>query len=103
MLLKGLPLLPTTIVGSYPQPDWLIDREGLKNRMPPRIRAEELWRIKPPLLADAQEAATLVAISDQTLAGAGISRDGATSREAPPNRLATAAAGNGGDNPDVSL
>ena len=67
--LPGLPLLPTAIVGSYPQPDWLIDREKLKGRLPPRVRARELWRIPQPWLADAQEAATLVAISDQKLAG----------------------------------
>src|SRR3990167_6018661 len=77
MLLPGLPLLPTTIVGSYPQPDWLIDREGLKSRLPPRVRAQGLWRIQDPRqLADAQEAATLVAISDQKLAGIDIGGDG---------------------------
>ena len=50
MSLLGLPLRPTAIVGSYPQPDWLIDREGLKSRLPPRVRAKELWRIPEALL-----------------------------------------------------
>ena len=59
------PILPTTIVGSYPQPDWLIDRERLKASLPPRVRAETLWRVPEPWLADAQEAATLMAIRDQ--------------------------------------
>jgi 5-methyltetrahydropteroyltriglutamate--homocysteine methyltransferase len=81
MSLLGLPLLPTAIVGSYPQPDWLIDREGLKSRLPPRVRAKELWRIPETLLADAQEAATLMAISDQRLAGIDIIGDGEMRRE----------------------
>lgn len=94
MLFPGLPLLPTTIVGSYPQPEWLIDREGLKSRLPPRVRAQELWRIKDPqALADAQEAATLVAISDQKLAGIDIVGDGEMRRESYSNRLATALGG----------
>ena len=74
--LRDLPLLPTTIVGSYPQPEWLIDRQRLKQRLPPRVRAAELWMVKEPWLADAQEAATLVAISDQKLAGIDIVGDG---------------------------
>src|SRR3546814_2187749 len=93
MLLPGLPLLPTKIVGSYPQPDWLIDREGLKGRLPPRVRAAELWRIEDRWLADAQEAATLVAISDQKLAGIDIVGDGEMRRESYSNRLATALCG----------
>src|SRR3546814_5794427 len=60
------PILPTTIVGSYPQPDWLIDRERLKASLPPRVRAETLWRVPEPWLADAQEAATLMAIRDRS-------------------------------------
>ncbi len=88
--LRGLPLLPTSIVGSYPQPDWLIDREGLKSRLPPRVRARELWRVPEPWLADAQEAATLMAISDQRLAGIDIVGDGEMRRESYSNRLATA-------------
>jgi 5-methyltetrahydropteroyltriglutamate--homocysteine methyltransferase len=103
MSLLGLPLLPTTIVGSYPQPDWLIDREGLKSRLPPRVRAAELWRIKAPLLADAQEAATLVALSDQKLAGIDIVGDGEMRRESYSNRLATALAGIDIDTPGVAM
>jgi 5-methyltetrahydropteroyltriglutamate--homocysteine methyltransferase len=104
MLLPGLPLLPTTIVGSYPQPDWLIDREGLKSRLPPRVRAQELWRIKDPQeLADAQEAATLVAISDQKLAGIDIVGDGEMRRESYSNRLATALSGIETDPPGMAM
>jgi 5-methyltetrahydropteroyltriglutamate--homocysteine methyltransferase len=103
MPLSGLPLLPTTIVGSYPQPDWLIDREGLKSRLPPRVRARELWRIEESLLADAQEAATLVAISDQKLAGIDIIGDGEMRRESYSNRLATALEGIDIDTPGVAM
>lgn len=101
--LEGLPLLPTTIVGSYPQPDWLIDREGLKSRLPPRVRARELWRVPEPWLADAQEAATLVAISDQQLAGVDIIGDGEMRRESYSNRLATALEGIDIDNPGTAM
>jgi 5-methyltetrahydropteroyltriglutamate--homocysteine methyltransferase len=103
MPFPGLPLLPTTIVGSYPQPDWLIDREGLKSRLPPRVRARELWRIEESLLADAQEAATLVAISDQKLAGIDIIGDGEMRRESYSNRLATALDGIDIDTPGVAI
>ncbi|HWA63262.1 MAG TPA: hypothetical protein VG939_17935 [Caulobacteraceae bacterium] len=103
MLIPGLPLLPTTIVGSYPQPDWLIDREGLKSRLPPRVRAAELWRIEPALLADAQEAATLMAVSDQRLAGIDIVGDGEMRRESYSNRLATALEGIDIDTPGVAI
>ena len=103
MPFPGLPLLPTTIVGSYPQPDWLIDREGLKSRLPPRVRARELWRIEEALLADAQEAATLVAISDQKLAGVDIIGDGEMRRESYSNRLATALDGIDIDTPGVAI
>jgi len=88
--LAGLPLLPTTIVGSYPQPDWLIDRERLKARLPPRVRAAELWRVDARWLGAAQEAATLLALSDQRLAGIDIVGDGEMRRESYSNRLATA-------------
>jgi 5-methyltetrahydropteroyltriglutamate--homocysteine methyltransferase len=103
MSILGLPLLPTTIVGSYPQPDWLIDREGLKSRLPPRVRAQELWRIPEALLADAQEAATLVAISDQKLAGIDIVGDGEMRRESYSNRLATALSGIETDPPGMAM
>lgn len=101
--LPGLPLLPTTIVGSYPQPDWLIDRQALKSRLPPRVRARELWRIPEPMLADAQEAATLVAISDQLLAGIDIVGDGEMRRESYSNRLATALDGIDIDTPGTAI
>jgi 5-methyltetrahydropteroyltriglutamate--homocysteine methyltransferase len=101
--LEGLPLLPTTIVGSYPQPDWLIDREGLKSRLPPRVRAKELWRIPEAWLADAQEAATLMAISDQKLAGIDIIGDGEMRRESYSNRLANALEGIDIDQPGTAL
>src|SRR4051812_48772280 len=58
-------LLPTTLVGSYPQPDWLIDQERLGSRLPPRVRARELWRVPEPWLEVAQDDATLLAIRDQ--------------------------------------
>src|SRR3546814_6702680 len=70
-----------TIVGSYPQPDWLIDRERLKASLPPRVRAETLWRVPEPWLADAQEAATLMAIRDQEELGIDIIGDGEMRRE----------------------
>ena len=69
-------LLPTTLVGSYPQPEWLIDRAKLAGRFPPRVRAKELWRIPEPLLVDAQNDATLIAIRAQEDAGLDIVTDG---------------------------
>jgi 5-methyltetrahydropteroyltriglutamate--homocysteine methyltransferase len=101
--LAGLPLIPTTIVGSYPQPDWLIDRERLKSRLPPRVRAAELWRIKDAWLEDAQAAATLMALSDQRLAGIDIVGDGEMRRESYSNRLATALEGIDTDHAGVAL
>lgn len=101
--LPGLPLLPTTIVGSYPQPDWLIDRAGLNSRLPPRVRARELWRVPAPMLAEAQDAATLVALSDQELAGIDIVGDGEMRRESYSNRLATALEGIDIDQPGQAL
>lgn len=103
MVLPGLPLLPTTVVGSYPQPDWLIDREGLKSRLPPRVRALELWRVKEPWLSDAQDAATMLAVSDQQLAGVDIVGDGEMRRESYSNRLATALAGIETDPPGQAM
>ncbi|MFO1402548.1 MAG: hypothetical protein U1F30_15255 [Steroidobacteraceae bacterium] len=86
-------LLPTTLVGSYPQPDWLIDRQRLAGRFPPRIRARELWRVPEPLLAEAQDDATLLAIRAQEEAGLDIITDGEMRRESYSNRFATALAG----------
>lgn len=83
-------LFPTTLVGSYCQPDWLIDREKLKGQFPPRTRAKELWRIPEPLLKEAQDDATLVAIREQEEAGLDILTDGEIRRESYSNRFATA-------------
>ena len=88
-----LPLLPTTIVGSYPQPDWLIDRERLNASLPPRVRRAELWRIADEWLPEAQEAATLMAMRDQEVLGIDIIGDGEMRRESYSNRLATALSG----------
>ena len=83
-------LLPTTLVGSYPQPEWLIDRAKLAGRLPPRVRAKELWRLPEPYLADAQNDATLIAIRAQEDAGLDIVTDGEIRRESYSNRFATA-------------
>jgi 5-methyltetrahydropteroyltriglutamate--homocysteine methyltransferase len=92
-------LLPTSLVGSYPQPEWLIDRQKLAHRMPPRIRAEELWRVAPEWLEQAQDDATLVAIRAQERAGLDILTDGEIRRESYSNRFATALDGVDLDNP----
>jgi len=78
---KNSNLLPTCLVGSYPQPDWLIDRENLGQQMPPRVRARELWRVAPEQLEAAQDDATLLAIRDQERAGLDIITDGEQRRE----------------------
>ena len=96
-------LLPTSLVGSYPQPDWLIDRERLAGRFPPRVRATELWRIAPEWLEQAQDDATLLAIRDQERAGLDIITDGEMRRESYSNRFATALDGVDLDNPGVAL
>ncbi|HEY2464132.1 MAG TPA: uroporphyrinogen decarboxylase family protein [Steroidobacteraceae bacterium] len=96
-------LLPTTLVGSYPQPDWLIDRQRLAGRFPPRVRALELWRIPEPFLAEAQDDATLMAIKAQEEAGLDIISDGEIRRESYSNRFATALEGIDLDNPGTAL
>ncbi|NRF67535.1 5-methyltetrahydropteroyltriglutamate--homocysteine methyltransferase [Aquincola sp. S2] len=96
-------LFPTTIVGSFPQPDWLIDREKLAGRFPPRVRARELWRIPPQYLEQAQEDATLIAIRAQETAGLDIVSDGEIRRESYSNRFATALDGIDLDNPGTAL
>ena len=96
-------LFPTTLVGSYPQPDWLIDREKLASRFPPRVRARELWRIADPYLAEAQNDATVLAIRAQEAAGLDIITDGETRRESYSNRFATALEGVDIDNPGTAL
>ena len=88
-----MPLLPTTLVGSYPQPGWLIDRSALGGQAPPRIRAESLWRIPAEWLEKAQNDATLLAIDDQERAGLDILTDGEMRRESYSNRFATALEG----------
>jgi len=98
-----LPVLPTTVVGSYPQPEWLIDRARLGSRLPPRIRARELWRIDEEFLEQAQDDATLLAIRDMELAGVDIVSDGEMRRESYSNRLATALEGVDLDNPGVAI
>ncbi|MAK55202.1 MAG: 5-methyltetrahydropteroyltriglutamate--homocysteine methyltransferase [Pusillimonas sp.] len=96
-------LFPTTIVGSYPQPDWLIDREKLAGRFPPRVRAKELWRIPEAYLHEAMEDATIVAIRAQERAGLDIITDGEIRRESYSNRIATALDGVDIDNPGTAL
>jgi 5-methyltetrahydropteroyltriglutamate--homocysteine methyltransferase len=96
-------LFPTTLVGSYPQPEWLIDRKKLAGRFPPRVRAKELWRIAEPFLAEAQEDATLLAIRAQEDAGLDIVTDGEIRRESYSNRFATALDGVDIDNPGSAL
>src|ERR1700676_337299 len=92
-------LLPTVLVGSYPQPDWLIDRKKLAGRFPPRVRARELWRVAPEWLEQAQDDATLLAIRHQERAGLDIVTDGEMRRESYSNRFATALEGVDLDNP----
>src|SRR4029453_7611384 len=92
-------LLPTTLVGSYPQPDWLIDRASLAKQMPPRARARDLWRGAPEQLQPAQDDATLLALPDQERPGLAIITDGEQRRETYSNRFATALGGVDIDNP----
>ena len=96
-------LFPTSLVGSYPQPDWLIDRERLGHRFPPRVRARELWRVSPAYLEEAQRDATLLAIRAQEQAGLDIVTDGEMCRESYSNRFATALDGVDIDNPGTAL
>jgi 5-methyltetrahydropteroyltriglutamate--homocysteine methyltransferase len=96
-------LLPTSLVGSYAQPDWLIDRERLAGRFPPRVRALELWRVAPEWLDQAQDDATILAIRDQERVGLDIVTDGEMRRESYSNRFATALDGVDIDNPGTAL
>src|SRR3954471_6852048 len=107
----ALPKLPTSIVGSLPQPDWLIDRDRLGHQFPPRVRAAELWggapgllwRVPPELLDGAQDDATLLAIRSQEDAGLDIVTDGEIRRESYSNHFATAIDGIDLDNPGTVL
>ena len=100
---NALVLLPTSLVGSYAQPEWLIDRAKLAGRFPPRVRAKELWRVAPEHLEEAQNDATRLAIRDQEMAGLDIITDGEMRRESYSNRFATALEGVDIDNPGSAL
>jgi len=95
--------LLTTVVGSYPQPGWLIDRERLGERLPPRVRARELWRVSEPDLQEAQDDATRLAVADMERAGVDVITDGEMRRESYSNRFATALEGIDLDRPGVAL
>src|ERR1700687_1014231 len=96
-------VLPTTVVGSYPQPDWLVDRAMLGSRLPPRTRALEIWRVAPTFLEQAQDDATVVAIRDMERAGIDIITDGEVRRESHSNRCAPALEGMDLDHPGTAL
>jgi 5-methyltetrahydropteroyltriglutamate--homocysteine methyltransferase len=86
-------LLPTTVVGSYPQPDWLVDKHVLKSQTVPRVRLKQMWRVPEDFLEQAQDDATLLAINDMERAGIDIITDGEMRRESYSNRFATALEG----------
>jgi 5-methyltetrahydropteroyltriglutamate--homocysteine methyltransferase len=90
---QPLPLLPTTVVGSYPQPAWLMDHDALRARLVPRVRAPELWRVPEPFLAQAQDDATILAIRDMERAGIDIITDGEMRRESYSNHFGNALEG----------
>jgi 5-methyltetrahydropteroyltriglutamate--homocysteine methyltransferase len=96
-------LFPSTLVGSLPQPEWLIDRKKLAGRFPPRVRARELWRVAEAFLEEAQNDATLLAIRAQEEAGLDIVTDGEIRRESYSNRFATALEGVDLDNPGTAI
>jgi len=98
-----LPALSTMLVGSYPQPEWLIDRQRLAGRFPPRVRAKELWRVAPEHLAEAQDDATVLAVRAQERAGLDVVTDGEIRRESYSNHFATALDGLDLDNPGEAL
>jgi 5-methyltetrahydropteroyltriglutamate--homocysteine methyltransferase len=95
--------LVTTVVGSYPQPEWLIDRDRLGDRLPPRVRARELWRVAEPFLEEAQDDATRLAVEDMERAGVDVITDGEMRRESYSNRFATALDGVDLDAPGIAL
>src|ERR671928_763092 len=96
-------MIATSLVGSYAQPNWLIDRDRLRDRFPPRVRARELWRVDPRFLEEAQDDATRLAILDQERAGLDVVTDGEMRRESYSNRFATALDGVDVDNPGVAI
>src|SRR5919107_3446073 len=98
----GAPIA-TSLVGPYAQPEWLLDREKLRGRFPPRVRARELWRVDPRFLEEAQDDATRLAILDQERAGLDVITDGEMRRESYSNRFATALDGVDVDNPGTAL
>jgi 5-methyltetrahydropteroyltriglutamate--homocysteine methyltransferase len=95
--------LLTSLVGSYPQPEWLIDREALRGRVPARVRALELWRVDPRWLREAQDDAVALAVSDQERAGLDIVTDGEIRRESYSNAFANALSGLDSENPGTTL
>src|SRR5215216_2049643 len=95
--------IPTSLVGSYAQPEWLLDREKLRGRFPPRVRARELWRVDTRFLEEAQDDATRLAILDQERAGLDVVTDGEMRRESYSNRFATALDGVDVDDPGTAL
>jgi len=94
-------LIPTTLVGSYPQPAWLVDKEILLSIGPPRVRMEKVWRVSGALLEEAQDDATLTALHDQERAGLDIVSDGEVRRESYFNRFANALDGIDLDTPGI--
>jgi 5-methyltetrahydropteroyltriglutamate--homocysteine methyltransferase len=95
-------VIPTSLVGSYPQPAWLIDSDKLHHNQPARVRALDLWRVDPKFLEEAQDDAVLVAIRDQERAGLDVVTDGEIRRESYSNRFATALDGVDLDNPGLT-
>ncbi len=96
-------LFPASLVGSYPQPGWLIDRAKLSHQLPPRVRAQQLWRVAPEWLEEAQDDATILAIRRQERAGLDIVTDGEMRRESYSNRFATALEGVDPENPGTVI
>ena len=92
-------LMPTTVVGSLPQPNWLVNREVMLSRHPPRVRLNTIWRVSEPFLEEAQDDATVQAVREQEAAGLDIVSDGEIRRESYFNRFATALDGIDIDNP----
>src|ERR1044071_7234076 len=92
-------LIPTTVVGSYPQPDWLVDRGALEHHGVPRVAARDIWRIAELLLEQAQDDATILAIREMELAGIDIVSDGEIRRESYSNRFALALDGIDAEHP----